>query len=127
MKAEDFLDDDFLKQFKDGSELTIFLEKLYKRGVEKILEEELSAHLDYEKHQKNSNPNARNGYSKKKPKTTLGETEKQVSKDGKGSFNLMLVKKRESTADAIVNLIISLYAKGMTTSDIEQVILNNKS
>ncbi len=61
MKKEDFLNDEFLKQFKTGEELTNFLKTIQKRGVEKILEGELDAHLDYEKHQKSTNPNSRNG------------------------------------------------------------------
>ncbi len=36
MKTEDLLSEDFLKQFKTGSELTSFIEQLHKRGVEKI-------------------------------------------------------------------------------------------
>ncbi len=122
MKPEDLLTDAFLKQFKSGNELTIFLEDLHKRGVEKILEGELDSHLDYEKHQKRSDTNSRNGYTSKKIKTTLGETIIQVPRDRESSFNPMLIKKRESTADGIENIIISLYAKGMTTSDIEQQI-----
>ncbi len=122
MKPEDLLNDDFLKQFSNGSELTSFLEELHKRGVEKILEGELDAHLDYEKHKKSSTGNVRNGYSKKKLKTSLGETEIQVPRDREGSFSPMLVKKRESTSDGVENIIISLYAKGMSTSDIEDQI-----
>jgi len=122
MKPEELLTDAFLKQFKSGNELTTFLEDLHKRGVEKMLEGELDSHLDYEKHQKRSNTNARNGYTSKKIKTTLGETTIQVPRDRESSFNPMLIKKRESTADGIENIIISLYAKGMTTSDIEQQI-----
>ena len=95
---------------------------MHKRGVEKILEGELDSHLDYEKHQKRSDINSRNSYTSKKIKTTLGETIIQVPRDRESSFNPMLIKKRESTADGIENIIISLYAKGMTTSDIEQQI-----
>ncbi len=65
MKPEDLLNEDFLKQFKTGSELTSFIEKLHKRGVEKILEGELDAHLNYDKHQKSTNSNSRNGYGTK--------------------------------------------------------------
>jgi transposase-like protein len=122
MKPEDILNDAFLKQFKSGTELTTFLEDLHKRGVEKILEGELDAHLDYEKHQKRNDTNARNGYASKKLKTTLGETTIQVPRDREGSFNPMLIKKRQSTAEGLENIIISLYAKGMSTSDIEQQI-----
>ncbi len=122
MKPEDLLNDDFLKQFKTGSELTSFIEQLHKRGVEKILEGELDAHLEYDKHQKSNNPNSRNGYGTKTIKTHLGETQIQVPRDRDSTFNPMLIKKRESTADGVENIIISLYAKGMSTTDIEEQI-----
>ena len=122
MKPEEILNEAFLKQFKNGTELTTFLEDLHKRGIEKILEGELDAHLDYEKHQKRSDTNTRNGYTSKKLKTTLGETTIQIPRDRESSFNPMLIKKRQSTVDGIENIIISLYAKGMSTSDIEQQI-----
>ena len=122
MKPEDLLNEDFLKQFKTGSELTSFIEKLHKRGVEKILEGELDAHLNYDKHQKSTNSNSRNGYGTKTIKTHLGETQIQVPRDRDSTFNPMLIKKRESTADGVENLIISLYAKGMSTTDIEEQI-----
>ncbi|QTD36405.1 IS256 family transposase [Polaribacter batillariae] len=122
MKPEDLLNEEFLKQFKTGSELTSFIEQLHKRGVEKILEGELDAHLDYDKHQKSNNPNSRNGYGTKTIKTHLGETKIKVPRDRDATFNPMLIKKRESTADGVENLIISLYAKGMSTTDIEEQI-----
>ena len=122
MKPDEILNDAFLSKFKNGTELTQFLEDLHKRGIEKILEGELDAHLDYPKHEKRSDSNARNGYTSKKIKTTLGETTIQVPRDRESSFNPMLIKKRQSTADGVENIIISLYAKGMTTSDIEQQI-----
>ena len=52
MKKEDLLSDDFLKQFKTGDELHSFLAQLQKRGIEKMLEGELDAHLGYDKHDK---------------------------------------------------------------------------
>jgi len=122
MKPEDILNEDFLKQFKSGTELTSFLEQLHKRGIEKILEGELDAHLDYSKHQKSKSANQRNGYTTKKLKTTLGETQIQVPRDRDSSFNPMIVKKRESATEGIENIIISLYAKGMSNSDIEEQI-----
>ena len=86
------------------------------------MEGELDAHLDYEKHQKSKSTNLRNGYSKKKLKTILGETEIQVPRDRESSFNPMIVQKRQSTTEGIENIIISLYAKGMSNSDIEEQI-----
>ena len=95
---------------------------MHKRGIEKILEGELAAHLDYEKHQKRTDTNAHNGYTSKKLKTTLGKTTIQIPRDRESSFNPMLIKKRQSTAEGLENIIISLYAKGMSTSGIEQQI-----
>jgi transposase-like protein len=108
MKPEDILNEDFLKQFRNGPELTNFLEQLHNRGIEKILEGELDAHLDYEKHQKSKANNLRNGYTKKKLQTTLGETEIQVPRDRDSSFSPIVVKKRESATDGVENVIISL-------------------
>ena len=122
MKKEDFLSDDFLKQFKTGDELNDFLKSIQKRGIEKILEAELDAHLDYDKHQLSSNTNSRNGYSQKSIKTSSGVLDIKVPRDRKASFNPMLVPKRKSMVDGIENVIVSLYAKGMSNSDIEEQI-----
>jgi len=123
MKKDDLLSGDFLNQFKTGEELQDFLSALQKRGIEKLLEGELDAHLDYSKHSKRKKTNARNGYSKKTIKTSLGESEIQVPRDREGSFNPMIVPKRQSMVDGIENVIVSLYAKGMSVSDIEEQIL----
>ncbi len=121
MKTEDILTDAFMKQFKTGSDLNSFLEDLHRRGIEKILEGELDAHLAYDKHQKSTNPNSRNGYGKKKIKTNSGEQEIQVPRDRAGSFEPEIIKKRQkSPTEGIENVIISLYAKGMSNSDIEE-------
>lgn len=122
MKKEDLLSDEFLGQFKTGEELNSFLSTLHKRGVEKILEGELDAHLGYEKHQKKQDVNARNGYSKKTIKTDYGTTEISVPRDRDASFEPVLVPKRKGMAEGIENVIISLYAKGMSNSDIEEQI-----
>ena len=122
MKKEDFITDEFLKQFKTGEELTNFLKSIQKRGVEKILEGELDTHLDYEKHQRSEHSNSRNGYSSKTIKTSLGESEIKVPRDRNASFNPMMVPKRGNIVDGIENVIVSLYAKGMSNSDIEEQI-----
>lgn len=122
MKKEDLFDVDFLKQFKTGDELTSFLKEIQKRGIEKMLEGELDGHLDYEKHQKSTGSNARNGHSKKRIKTSFGESEILVPRDREASFNPMIVPKRGNMVDGIENVIISLYAKGMSNSDIEEQI-----
>jgi transposase-like protein len=122
MDKEQMLSDAFLKQFKTGEELNSFLAELQKRGIEKILEGELDAHLGYEKHEKTPDNNARNGYSSKKIKTSYGQSQIQVPRDRDASFNPMLIPKRQSMVDGLENVIVSLYAKGMTVSDIEEQI-----
>jgi len=122
MKKEDVLNDDFLKQFKTGDELSNFLSQLQKRGIESILEGELDGHLDYEKYKKSNQNNSRNGYSNKKIKTSFGESEIKVPRDRDSSFNPMLIPKRKSMVDGIENIVVSLYAKGMSNSDIEEQI-----
>ncbi|MBR0572617.1 MULTISPECIES: IS256 family transposase [Pasteurellaceae] len=122
MKTTELITDEFLKQFKTGDELTSFLNELQKRGIEQLLEAELDAHLDYDKHQKSKGSNYRNGHSTKTIKSSLGEAEINVPRDRDSSFNPMIVKKRKNTIDGIENVIISLYAKGMTVSDIEEQI-----
>jgi putative transposase len=122
MKKEDFLSDDFLKQFKSSEELNNFLKQIQKRGIEKMLEGELDGHLGYEKNQKSDNTNFRNGFTEKKIRTALGETNIQVPRDRDASFNPMIVPKRGNMVDGIENVIISLYAKGMSNSDIEEQI-----
>lgn len=122
MKKEDLLNDDFLKQFKTAGELNSFLQQLQKRAVEKMLEGELDAHLRYEKHQISDNPNSRNGHSSKTIKNSFGEAEIKVPRDRDGSFEPALVPKRKSMAEGVENVIISMYAKGMSNQDIEEQI-----
>lgn len=116
------LTDAFLKQLKTGDELKSFLAQLQKRGIEKILEGELDAHLGYNKHEKTTASNARNGTSSKQVKTSFGETTIEVPRDRDSSFNPMLIPKRQSMVDGLENVIVSLYAKGMSVSDIEEQI-----
>lgn len=122
MKKEELFNDEFLKQFKTGDELSSFLKQLQKRGIEKMLEGEMESHLGYPKHGQSEQENARNGYIKKKVKTSFGESEIQVPRDRSSTFNPMLVPKRKSMVDGIENVIVSLYAKGMSNSDIEEQI-----
>lgn len=122
METKDLIPDDFFKQFKTGEELHNFLQSLQKRGIEAMLNGELDAHLDYQKHEPRKESNARNGYSSKRIKTSYGEEKIQVPRDRDASFNPMLIPKRKSMVEGIENVIVSLYAKGMSVSDIEQQI-----
>ena len=122
MNKEELLNNDFLKQFKSGEELNAFLKELQKRGIEAMLEGEMDAHLGYDKHHLSDETNSRNGHGKKTIKSSHGETEIKVPRDRESTFAPMIVQKRKSMVDGIENVIISLYAKGMSNSDIEEQI-----
>jgi putative transposase len=115
---------DFLKQFKDSGELNSFMEQLYARTMEQMLEGELDSHLGYEKHSPEgiNSGNSRNGKTSKTVKTTLGEVELEIPRDRNGSFEPVLIPKRSRKVEALEDMIISLYAKGMTVRDIEEQI-----
>jgi putative transposase len=89
-----------------------------------MLEGELDSHLGYERYSpegKNTG-NSRNGKTEKKIKTGFGESQIEVPRDRDGSFEPAIVPKRKGLAKGIEDLVISLYAKGMGNSDIEEQI-----
>ena len=87
-----------------------------------MLEGELDGHLGYDRHEQTRINNARNGYGKKQIKTSFGESEIRVPRDRDASFNPIIVPKRASMVEGIEEVIVSLYAKGMSVSDIEEQI-----
>jgi transposase-like protein len=119
MNTEDLINEEFLKKFKNREEFDEFFSSLYKRGVETMLEGELEAHLGYKKNKSRPGDNARNGYINKKLKSEHGEVQINVPRDRIGDFEPQLVPKRSGITQGIENLVISLYAKGMSNSDIE--------
>lgn len=122
MKKEDILNKEFLSQFSSPGDLFSFMKELQKRGVEQFLESEMDEHLGYEKHRVSDNENARNGHTTKKIRTSFGEDQIRVPRDRQGNFNPMVVPKRQNMIDGLEDIIISLYAKGMSVSDIEEQI-----
>ncbi|MDE1191953.1 MAG: IS256 family transposase [Arachidicoccus sp.] len=122
VQTEDFLSDEFLKQFKSGEQLNEFLSSIQKRAIEQMLEGEVDDHLGYEKHRQGQSDNNRNGYGKKKVKTSYGEIEIQVPRDRDASFNPMLVPKRENMLEGLEEIMVSMYAKGMSVSDIQEQV-----
>jgi len=122
MKKDEVLSKEFLSQFKTGEDLFAFMKELQKRGVEQFLEAEMDEHLGYEKNRTSDGKNARNGHSSKKIKTSMGETEILVPRDRDASFNPVVVPKRKNMIDGLENIIVSLYAKGMSVSDIQEQI-----
>ena len=125
ISKEELLGSDFLKQFNTGQELDGFLKEVFNRGTEQILQGEMDSHLGYTKNNISGNlsGNSRNGFGKKKLKSEFGEIELNVPRDRNGTFDPQIIPKRSNTRLGVENLIISLYAKGMTVSDIEQQLI----
>ena len=103
------------------AELTSKLKGLFAGALEQMLEAEMDEHLGYEK---NSNlgdhsGNSRNGYGKKTIKSEWGESEIVVPRDRNGSFEPHVIEKRQTRTDDIETRVLAMYAKGMSTRDIE--------
>lgn len=96
------------------------LKQLTKGLVERALESEMDNHLGYDKYDRSENSNSRNGYSQKKLITENGELKLEIPRDRDSNFEPALVPKRVSRIEGLDDKIISLYAKGMSVSDIQQ-------
>jgi transposase-like protein len=97
------------------------LKQLTKKVAERALEAEMEEHLGYAKHDaagKNTG-NSRNGKSRKSVRSVHGDIELEVPRDRNGSFEPKLVKKGEKQLHGFDDRIVSLYARGMTTRDIQ--------
>lgn len=102
------------------------IQNLFKETIAEFMEDGLDAELDealgYSKYDyKNKDTdNSRNGYSGKTLRTSFGDVEVSVPRDRKGEFEPQLLKKNQtSVSQDIEEKILSMYAKGMTTGDIE--------
>jgi len=95
------------------------IKQLSKCILERALEAEMQAHLGYDRYERNASENARNGSFKKNLTTENGQLELEVPRDRKGSFEPVIVKKKQTRIEGLDDKIISLYAKGMSVSDIK--------
>lgn len=96
------------------------LAQLTKLVLESALEGELTAHLGYEKHERASaaGGNARNGTRSKTVLTKAGPVDIEVPRDRAGSFEPIVVRKRQRRLGSIEDVVLSLSARGMTHGDI---------
>ena len=91
-----------------------------KRVLEVALEAEMVEHLGYEAHdpEGRNGRNSRNGKRSKTVLTGVGAVEIDVPRDRDGSFEPVIVKKRQRRLDSIDQIVLSLTAKGLTTGEI---------
>ena len=97
------------------------LKGLFKDTLQHIFEAEIEEHLGYKKHSVagNNTGNSRNGYNKKTIQTKFGKTEVEIPRDRNGEFKPRIIGKYEKTSNQLEEQIIAMYAKGMSTRDIE--------
>jgi transposase-like protein len=98
--------------------------KLFAHTLEQMLEAELTEHLGYEPYEargRNSG-NSRNGRYSKKVRTSSGETEIQVPRDRKGTYEPKIIRKYAANTNELEEKVLGLYAKGMSTRDIEDTL-----
>lgn len=123
-RIPDALIDELLKGYQKPEDLVGengILKQLRARLIERALQGEMTAHLGYEKHSLagRGSGNTRNGTNSKTLKTDDGPMEIEVPRDRRGTFEPQLVKKRQTRFTGFDDKILALYARGMTTRDIQ--------
>ncbi len=116
--------DELLKEYPNPQDILAgdgLLKELTKAVIERCLETELDTHLGYPKYgrQGHATGNSRNGHSQKTLKGEQGHVEIEVPRDRQGTFEPQLVKKGQTRLDGFDDKILTLYARGMTTRDIQ--------
>ena len=136
MKRERNEEDELLERIakemmKSGDVKTAFdveekLRKSFVKVIKSMLEAEMDQHLgnDKYKHEENKQENYRNGYSKKKVKSNLGEIELEVPRDRKSEFEPVVVPKHSTDISRLETQIIELYGMGNTTRQISDFVEN---
>lgn len=117
---------DYLKnsdvKIKDGTDVNSAMRDMMSILLEGVLDEELDEALGYTKYdyRNKDTDNSRNGHSSKTLHTSYGDMQLGIPRDRKGEFEPQAVKKYQNTVTQdMEEKIISMYAKGMTTGDIE--------
>src|SRR5690606_34070929 len=87
--------------------------------MERLLESEMSVHLGRDAHERGRNGNSRNGHSRKTVTTPSGQVTIAVPRDRAGTFEPQLVKKHQRRLEGFDEKVLALYARGMTTRDIQ--------
>ena len=124
MKKNEAIFKDLASGVKTQKDLSNLVSQLMKTVIETALNSELDDHLGYEKNDKSESRkvNTRNGYSPKTIKGDLGEVEIQNPRDREASFEPQLIPKNKTRLEGFEEKIVHLYARGMTTRDIQSAI-----
>jgi len=98
------------------------LKQFTKNVVETALNEEMTEHLGHEKNRVAEGRESTNVRTGTRPKTVLthatGEVELEVPRDREGTFEPVIVRKRQRRLGEVDEIVLSLYARGLTTGEI---------
>ena len=124
MAIDNEIVDRLLADYKNPEDLTGengVLRQLTKALMERALEAEMATHLGYGKHEPaaKSSGNRRNGKSKKTLKGEFGEIEITTPRDREATFEPRIIEKGQTRMAGLDTKILSMYARGMTTRDIQ--------
>lgn len=107
---------------KSGNDVNSIMRDMMSVLLEGVLDEELNEELGYSKYdyRNKETDNSRNGHSRKTMRTSYGDMDIAIRRDRKGEYEPQLIPKYQNTVTQdMEEKIISMYAKGMTTGDIE--------
>ncbi len=121
-KQTEELLDSLLKEIKTPELFHSVSDQLFKRGIQALLKAEMDVHLGNTKGQASIDGNIRNGYSEKTLITSEGEMTIQVPRDRQGKFDPVIIPKHKTMSQKIEDVMMGLYAKGMSTTDIVDFI-----
>lgn len=92
--------------------------------IKEMMETEMDNHLGYDRYERSDTSNSRNGTKSKRVRSKYGEIELDVPQDRESTFEPKIVPKRKKDISEIDDKIISMYAKGMTTKQISDTIMD---
>lgn len=119
--VSDELIDELLKAGRKPEDINALLKQLTKAVVERAMQAEMNEHLGYEKHDAAgaNSGNSRNGVMRKTLKGEFGEVEIATPRDRNGEFEPQIVRKNQTRWTGFDDKILSMYARGMTTREIQ--------
>ena len=127
MTIDNELIDNLLKDYKKPADLigeNGLLKQLTKQLLERAMAAEMTEHVGYDKNDPigNNSGNSRNGKSAKTIKGSFGTMPLEVPRDRNGTFEPQIIEKHQTRFTGFDENIISLYARGMSTREIQQHI-----
>ena len=111
-------------EIESAQDIQDALKDLLGSTIKEMMESEMDEHMGYQKSQRSDSDNYRNGYKTKQINSSYGNMTIDVPQDRKSTFEPKVVKKRQKDISDIDQKIISMYAKGMTTRQISDTLVD---